>query len=638
MVGPMTAGQSIRSFVCSPHLAMTWTQVYDPLHNTFFSTLLAALPVVVLLGTIALLKVRIHYAALLGLGVALAVAVFVYGMPVKMAGATTLYGSASGLFPIGWIILNLIFLYQLTVEKGWFAVLRGSLGAIAPDPRVQVILIAFSFGAFFEGAAGFGTPVAVTAAILMQLGFKPLQASGLSLIANTAPVAFGALGTPIIMLSKVTGFDELTLSKMVGRQLPFFSVLVPFWVVWAQAGWRGMLGVWPAALVAGVSFAVPQYVVSNFHGPWLVDIVAALCSMGAVALLLKFWRPRDCRLPIADCQLTASPDVTDHPTFSVQESAIGNPQSALGNRQSALGDSQPTLPSVRRAWVPWILLSVLVFLWGTPQLKKFLNGAASLRTAASELRIQWKQGNTIHSYGLRALPEFADAIRLKAAITAPEVAIPGLHRAVLRAPPVAPPDAAPDDAKFTFNWLSATGTGILCAALLAGFFMGFSFRELVAAYFRTVWRVRFSLVTIAAMLALGYVTRYSGTDATLGLALAKTGKFYPFFGTLLGWLGVALTGSDTASNVLFGSLQKITAEQTGISPVLMAAANSSGGVMGKMVDAQSIVVASTATNWYGHEGAILRYVFFHSIALAVLVGVLVYFQAYVVPFTHLVVK
>ena len=279
---------------------MTWTQVYDPLHNTFFSTLLAALPVVVLLGTIALLKVRIHYAALLGLGVALGVAVFVYGMPAKMAASTTLYGAAFGLFPIGWIILNLIFLYQLTVDKGWFDVLRGSLGAIAPDPRVQVILIAFSFGAFFEGAAGFGTPVAVTAAILIQLGFKPLQACGLSLIANTAPVAFGALGTPIIALSKVTGFDEVTLSKMVGRQLPFFSVLVPFWVVWAQAGWRGMLGVWPAALVAGVSFAVPQFLVSNLHGPWLVDIVAALCSMGAVVLLLKVWQPKDGRWPMAN--------------------------------------------------------------------------------------------------------------------------------------------------------------------------------------------------------------------------------------------------------------------------------------------------------------------------------------------------
>jgi lactate permease len=594
---------------------MTWTQVYDPLHNTFLSTFLAALPVVVVLSSIALLKVRIHYAALVGLGVALAVAVFVYGMPVKMAGATTLYGAAFGLFPIGWIILNLIFLYQLTVDKGWFAVLRGSLGAIAPDPRVQVILIAFSFGAFFEGAAGFGTPVAVTAAILMQLGFKPLQACGLSLIANTAPVAFGALGTPIIALSKVTGFDELTLSKMVGRQLPFFSVLVPFWVVWAQAGWRGMIGVWPAALVAGVSFALPQFLVSNFHGPWLVDIISALCSMGAVVLLLKVWQPRDCRLPIADCQPTTSPEPAGRPTASIQQSAIGNRQSAI--------------PSVRRAWVPWILLSLLVFLWGTPQLKNLLDGKQTPKETAATLRLN--------------LPDLTGGAKLRPAFAAPEFPVAGLHNLILRTNPVVPvatpgKPTKPEEAIFKLNWLSATGTGILCAAVLAGFFMGFSWRELAAAYVRTIWCVRLSLVTIAAMLALGYVTRYSGTDATLGLALAKTGALYPFFGTLLGWLGVALTGSDTASNVLFGSLQKITAEQTGISPVLMAAANSSGGVMGKMVDAQSIVVASTATNWYGHEGAILRYVFFHSIALAVLVGLLVFLQAYVLPFTHLVVK
>src|ERR1041385_6860794 len=272
---------------------MTWLQNYDPLNNVFLSTLVAALPVVVLLGSIAVLRIRIHFAALLGLGVALAVALFVYHMPGRAAAATTVYGACYGLFPIGWIILNLIFLYQLTVEKGLFAVLRSNLAAIAPDPRIQVILIAFSFGAFFEGAAGFGTPVAVTAAILIQLGFKPLAASGLSLIANTAPVAYGALGTPVIALAGVTGIDEHKLAAMVGRQLPFFSVIVPFWVVWAMAGWRGMLGIWPAALVAGVAFALPQFLVSNFHGPWLVDIVASLVSLAAVVVLLKFWQPKD---------------------------------------------------------------------------------------------------------------------------------------------------------------------------------------------------------------------------------------------------------------------------------------------------------------------------------------------------------
>ena len=545
---------------------MTWQQIYDPLGNATLSTIVAAIPVVVLLSAIALLKIRIHYAALLGLAVALVIALFVYRMPTIAAAATAAYGAAYGLFPIGWIILNLIFLYQLTVKKGLFEVLRGNLATLAPDPRIQVILIAFCFGAFFEGAAGFGTPVAVTAAILMQLGFKPLQACGLSLIANTAPVAFGALGTPIIALSGVTGIDMLALSKMAGRQLPFFSVIVPFWVVWAFAGYRGMIEVWPAAFVAGMAFAVPQFIVSNFHGPWLVDIVASICSMGAVVALLKVWQPR-----------------------------------GAGRLKPELrAEVNPAL--VRQAWVPWILLSVLVFAWGIPKFK----GAVDK-------------------------------------VSAPSFKVPALHQVVVRTPPVVPVPSAekptkPEEAIFKLNWLSATGTGILFAAIIAGFGMGFSLRDMFLTYGETLYRVRFSLVTIAAMLSLGYVTKYSGTDATLGLALAKTGKLYPFFGTLLGWLGVALTGSDTASNVLFGSLQKITAEQTGVNPTLMAAANSSGGVMGKMVDAQSIVVASTATNWYGHEGAILRYVFFHSIALASLVGILVYLQARVPPFTAMAVK
>jgi lactate permease len=568
-----------------------WPQNYDPLGNPWLSTLVAALPVVVLLGAIAWLEIKIHLAALLGLGVALAVALLAFRMPADAALATAGLGAAYGLFPIGWIILNLIFLYQLTVDKGLFAVLRGSLADLAPDPRVQLVLIAFSFGAFFEGAAGFGTPVAVTAAILMQLGFKPLQAAGLSLIANTAPVAYGALGTPVIALAGVTGLDLHAVSAMIGRQLPVFSLIVPFWVVWAYAGWRGMLGVWPACLTAGVSFAVPQFLVSNYHGPWLVDIVAALCSLGAVVALLKVWQPNDGWV---------SGNVP-----SLELGVSGSDAAAQSNSNAPTRNSKlepPNASLVRRAWVPWLLLSVLVFLWGVPMMKQRLD-----------------------------------------ALSSPKWEIPRLHNATVRTFPVVPQPTPekptkPEAAEFKFNWLSATGTGILVAAILAGFYMGFSLMELVRVYRRTLWNVRFSLITIAAMLALGYVTKYSGTDATLGLALAKTGSLYPFFGTLLGWLGVALTGSDTASNVLFGSLQRITAEQTGISPVLMAAANSSGGVMGKMVDAQSIVVASTATNWYGHEGSILRYVFFHSLALATLVGIFVYVQAYVLPFSAMVVK
>jgi lactate permease len=566
---------------------MVWLHSYDPFGNAFVSTVVAAVPIVLLLGLIAIWHVRIHVAAGVALVAAMLIATLAFGMPAGAMLATTVYGAAYGLFPIGWIILNLIFLYSLTVRKGLFDVLRQHLAHIAPDPRVQVVLIAFAFGAFFEGAAGFGTPVAVTSAILMQLRFPPLLACGLSLIANTAPVAYGALGTPIITLAAVTGLDLLELSAMAGRQLPFFSLLVPFWVVWALAGWRGTLGVWPVCLTAGVAFAVPQYLVSNFHGPWLVDIVSALCSMGAIAALLTVWAPREA---------WTLPAIRSAFGGRVRDGAGGARGENVGGVGAGGMDARPAREAVVRAWMPWVVLSLVVFAWGLPQVKAALDG--------------------LHR---------------------PLVDVPLLHRMVQRVPPVAPTDAAPEAAVFAVNYLSATGTGILVSAVLAGVFMGFGLREMARVYVRTIVTVRFSLMTIAAMLALGYVTKYSGADATLGLALARTGVLYPFFGTLLGWLGVALTGSDTASNVLFGSLQRITAEQVGVSPVLMAAANSTGGVMGKMVDAQSIVVASTATNWYGHEGQILRWVFLHSLALAVLMGLLVLLQAYVPPFTRMVV-
>jgi lactate permease len=551
-----------------------WLQNYDPLHSPLLSTLVAALPLGVLLGSIAWLRLRIHLAALLGLAVALAIALVGFRMPVPVAGAAAAFGAAFGLFPIGWIILNVMFLYQLTVRRGLFEVLRDSLATLAPDPRLQVILIAFGFGAFIEGVAGFGAPVAITGAILIQLGFRPLHASGLALIANTAPVAFGSVGIPITTLAQVTGLDVLKLSAMVGRQLPFFSLLVPFWVVAAFAGWRGMLGVWPAALTAGLAFAVPQFLVSNFHGPWLVDTVAAGCSIGALLILLRVWQPE------ADPR-DGSPRRPPPPPASAPAPAppAGRPR------------------SVALAWAPWLILTLFILAWGLPPFKAALDRLA-----------------------------------------APTFAIPRLHQVVQRVPPVAPPGAKPESAEFKLNFLSATGTGILAAALVAGAIMGYGPRVLARTYLETLWRVRFSLLTIAAMLALGHLTKFSGTDATLGLALAHTGALYPFCGTLLGWLGVALTGSDTSSNVLFGSLQTITAEQTGLSPILMAAANSSGGVMGKMVDAQSIVVASTATHWFGHESSILRYVFLHSLALAALVGLLVLFQAYVFPLSLLVVR
>jgi lactate permease len=545
---------------------MTWTQVYDPLGHWWLSTLVAAVPVIVLLGALARLRLKAHWAALLGLATSLLIAIKVFHMPVAMGARAAVFGLAYGAFPIGWIILNVIFMYDMNCASGRFKVLQESLMGITQDRRLQLLLIAFCFGAFFEGAAGFGTPVAVTAAILIGLGFKPLQASGLSLIANTAPVAYGALGTPLVALQAVTGLDLLQLSGMAGRILPFFSVLVPFWLLWTFCGFGGMLEVWPAILVAGVFFAIPQYLMSNFHGPWLVDVVAAVCSMAAVIALLLVWHPKKIW------------GLTGHES-----------------ERAARGQHGYSRSEVVRAWVPWLILSVMVFLWGLPSIKSFLDKILIFK-----------------------------------------IPITGLHNLILRVPPVVAKPAA-EAAVFSFNWLSASGTGIFFASIIAGLVMGFGPLQMLRQYGKTLYKVRFSLITISAMMAIGFMTRYSGLDATMGLAFARTGMFYPFFGTLLGWLGVALTGSDTSSNVLFGSLQKISATQVGVSPTLMAAANSCGGVMGKMIDAQSIVVASTATEWYGHEGDILRYVFLHSIALACLVGVLVFLQAYVFPFTELVV-
>ena len=556
-----------------------WNQAYDPLHSPLLSTLLAALPLVVLLGLLARHGVRAHYAALLGLATTLTVAIVAQRMPAAMAFRAAAFGAAYGLFPIGWIVLNVLFLHALASERGLVDELRAGITRLTGDRRLQLLFVAFSFGAFFEGAAGFGTPVAVTGALLIALGFGPLEASGLSLIANTAPVAFGALGTPIIALQGVTGLDLNMLSAMVGRQLPLFSLIVPFWLIWTYAGFRGLMEVWPAVLVAGVSFAVPQFLVSNFHGPWLVDIVAAVVSMAALAGFLRVWQPAR---PLAGVE---QPVVAD---------ALASDPLPNGATSGPRLTTRPTGRAL--AYLPWVVLSVLVFAWGLPQVKAVLNG-----------------------------------------ISAPKFPVPGLDKLVLRVPPVVA-TAAPEAAVFNFTWLSATGTAILLAALVTGIAIRCRPADLARTYGRTLVRAGPSLITIAAMLALGYTARYAGQDAILGLAFAHTGVLYPFFGTLLGWLGVALTGSDTSSNVLFGSLQTITARKVGVSETLMAASNSSGGVMGKMIDAQSIVVASTATRWYGHESRILRYVFRHSIALAALVGIWVMLQAYVWPISALVVR
>ena len=555
-----------------------WIQAYDPLGSPWLSTAAAALPIVLLLVALAVLEWRAHAAAFAGLVSALAIATIVYGMPPRAAAATAIYGAGYGFLPIGWIVLNAVFLYELTVATGQFHVLRRSVGQLSKDRRVQALLVAFSFGAFIEGACGFGAPIAICSALLIGLGFTPLHAAGLSLIANTAPVAFGAIGIPILTLASVTAIPAPTLGMMAGRQLPFVSMIIPIWLVATLSGWRGLRGVWPAVLVCGGTFGIVQFLWSNFVGVELVDIAGGVASIGALALLCRVWQPREIW------------------TFE------GNAPHAVA---SSVSEPAFDRRAVRRAWMPWLFLSIAVIVWGITPVKAAL-------TASPMLAPRWN--------------------------------VPYLHRLVFRDYPVVAQKIDPaqigdaayrnahaEPAVYTFNWLSATGTGVLLAALATALYFRVSLAQLLAVAAATMRRMRVPLTTIMLMLSLGFVTRYGGTDATLGLAFTKTGVLYPFFAAFLGWLGVALTGSDTSSNVLFGSLQKITAQQLGFNPVLIVTANSTGGVMGKMIDAQSIVVSTAATGQVGQEGRILRFVFWHSVALATIMGIIVVLQAYVFP-------
>ena len=533
-----------------------WTQNYDPLGFWPASTLLASLPIVVLFYLLAFRRVGAAWAAAGGALAALVVAVLAFGMPVSLAGASFLFGVAFGLVKIAWIVFSAVFLYDIAVASGAFEIMKESIAAISADRRLQALIIAFSFGAFIEGAAGFGAPVAISAAFMVGLGFQPFYAAALCLIANTAPVAWGALGTPVHTLAAVTALPEADLNAMIGRILPFTSIIVPFWLVRTMVPWKETFAVLPAILVTGVFFAVPQFYWSNYQDSNLVDIVAALVSLVAIVVLLRLWKPREIwRFP---------------------------------EEEAAPAHGAATKGAVLRAWMPFVILSVFVFSWGLPSVKKVLN------------------------------------------VVTPIFPVPGLHQGVARVAPVVA-GVVPEAALFDFNWLSATGTGVFLAAVVSGLALGLSPRELGRTFLLTAHRMRMPLVAIACMLGLGFVTRYSGVDAVLGLACTRTGFLYPFFGTFLGWLGVALTGSDTSSNALFGSLQRITAEQLGFDPVLMAAANSSGGVMGKMVDAQSIVVSTAATHQVGNEGRIFRFVLWHSIALGAIVGLIVMAYAFVFP-------
>jgi lactate permease len=578
---------------------MTWTQLYDPLGHWWLSTLVAALPIVILLGLLAGLKIRPHWCAIAGATAAVLCAIFIFGMPAKLAVTSLCYGAAFGLIKIVWIVIAAVFLYDISVATGQFEIMKQSVASITPDRRLQLLLVAFCFGAFIEGAAGFGAPVAIAGAFMIGLGFKPFHAAALNLIANTAPVAWGAIGTPVHTLAVVTALPEHDLNVMLGRILPPTAVLVPFWLVRAMVSWEETWEVLPAILVVGISFAGMQFFWSNYMDSNLVDIAAGATSMIATLIFLRFWKPKriwrfeDERAPDLPQQKIISPVASKNPILVDQiDDEWDIRQFEQGTAARAYTPAQ-----IAKAWLPFAVLSIFVLLWGLPFIKNAMGRATTPAFATGG----WE--------------------------------VPYLHKTVLRAPPVVAKPTA-ESAKFDFNWLTATGTACFLAALLSGLILRVKPKKLLAIFAHTLFRMRHAIAAMSFMLGLGYVTRYSGMDAVLGLAFTRTGWLYPFFGTYIGWLGVALTGSDTSSNAIFGGLQRITAEQLNLSPILMCATNSAGGVMGKMVDAQSITVATAATNQVGNEGLIFRYVFWHSISLAAIVGIIVMLYAYVFP--HLI--
>ena len=534
---------------------MSWPQIYDPLDNRLLSTAVSALPVLTLFFVLIVLKKRVWMSALSGLVMAVVLAVAVFGMPAALVAAAAGHGVIFGVMRIGWIVVASIFLYNIAATTGQFQVMKDSIAVLSSDKRLQLVLIAFCFGAFLEGTGGGGAPVAIAGAFLIGLGFNPFQAATLCLLANTAPVAWGGVGNPIRVLAAVTGLPEAQFSAMAGRILPPLSLILPFWLVRSMVGWRETWQVWPALLVSGASFAAMQFYWSNFQEPGLVDIVSALFSLLVMVAFLKLWTP-------------------------VEVIPVSGQLATTARRHSTL--------AVLQGWSPFIIASVLIFLSGLPALARHVN---------------------------------FNALR---------VPMPYLHNAVLKMPPVAPAPT-PEDATVNLNFVAIPGTVIFVAAVMAALLAGLKLARIVRVFGTTVVQMLPSLLAISFMVGLAYVTRYSGMDTVLGLSLTGTGWLFPFFGTLLGWLGVALTGTDAGSNALFGNLQKVTAEQLGLSPILMGAANTTGGVMGKMIDAQSIVVASSATHQQGNEAAIFKAVFWHSIVLASLVGLIVMFYAYVMP-------
>lgn len=531
---------------------MQWKMATDPLDDLGLSAAVAAIPILYLFWALAYMRMKGHWAAISATTIAVLTAVIGYGMPPQQAALAAIYGSFFGLWPVAWIVITAIFLLSLSMRTGQFEVIRNSLAAVTDDRRIQALLIAFSFGAFIEGAAGFGTPVAITGAVLIGLGFEPLYAAGICLVANTAPVAYGAIGIPIIVASQVSGIDQMAISQLVGRTLPFLSVLIPFYLVILMAGWKKGMNVWPACLVSGGSFGLTQWFVSNYIGPTLPDIVASLVSIVCLTVFVHLWHPKESW------------------TFEHEPEASGREKLRYNGGQ------------VFRAWAPFILLSIMVAAWGVKPIKAALD-----------------------YYGLVAIP------------------IPELHNVVVRG-------GKPMAAVYNLNILSAAGTAILFAAIFSIPVMGASIETVIGVARDTLKRLRWSIVTISAILGFAYIMNYSGMAVTLGYAFAQTGFLFPFFAAFLGWLGVFMTGSDTSSNALFGKLQEVTARAIGVDPVVTVAANTSGGVCGKMISPQTLSVATAAVGLVGHEADILHFTLKHSLILTTVIGIFAFLQAYVI--------
>ena len=540
----------------------TWQQIYDPLGNLWLSSLVAAIPIIFFFVALAVFRMKGHIAGTITVALSLAVAIFLYRMPVDMALASAGYGFFYGLFPIAWIIVCAVFLYKVTVKTGQFDIIRASVVSLTEDQRLQMLLVGFAFGAFLEGAAGFGAPVAITAALLVGLGFNPLYAAGLCLITNTAPVAFGAMGIPIIVAGQVTGIDAMKIGQMAGRQLPLLSVLVPFWVIIIMDGWRGVRETWPAILVCGLSFAITQFLTANFVGPELPDITSALVSLVALSVFLKFWKPKRIF------------------RFEGQEKTVKGAHHSLGE--------------ILKAWSPFAILTIVVTIWSLKPFKALFAKGAML---------SWTVINT---------------------------PVPLLDKLVVKMAPIVKV-ATPYGASYSFNWLSATGTAILISAIISLVMLKMKPADAVSEFGGTVKELIRPIYSIGMVLAFAFIANYSGLSATLALLLAGTGVAFTFFSPFLGWLGVFLTGSDTSSNALFCNLQATTAQQIGVSDTLLVAANTTGGVTGKMISPQSIAVATAAVGLVGKEADLFRFTVKHSLLLATLVGIITTIQAYITP-------